>query len=225
MKQHTGLALHDGYAPHSHEIRPDHLGVPGFADDCRHHAGPPLGCLPPEGHLTEARQLLREAGHLLRNSSAPRGPLELGVLAIAHAITALASEDLLPPDPDTMEWSAGESADEGGSGPDLNEGGSCPSCGSDSRAEAGYIPGRNGPVSCDHDWHDADARSPGDHLGAETRTALAMWESAAQFAHNEDNTRKMSLTTAAQLIEAGDKLAGIITRSAGEFADEGGSPS
>jgi hypothetical protein len=39
----------------------------------------------------------------------------------------------------------------------------CPSCGSESRDELAYVPGRNGPVSCsDYDWHDEDARSPGD---------------------------------------------------------------
>lgn len=27
MKQHTGMEAHDGFAPHSHEIRADHLGV------------------------------------------------------------------------------------------------------------------------------------------------------------------------------------------------------
>jgi hypothetical protein len=27
MISHTEMAAHDGYAPHSHEVRPDHLGV------------------------------------------------------------------------------------------------------------------------------------------------------------------------------------------------------
>lgn len=27
MKNHTGMEAHDGYVPHSHEVRPDHLGV------------------------------------------------------------------------------------------------------------------------------------------------------------------------------------------------------
>lgn len=27
MKQHTGMEAHDVYAPHSHEVRADHLGV------------------------------------------------------------------------------------------------------------------------------------------------------------------------------------------------------
>jgi hypothetical protein len=27
VKQHTGLEAHDGYAPHSHEVRADHKGV------------------------------------------------------------------------------------------------------------------------------------------------------------------------------------------------------
>lgn len=27
MKQHTRMEAHDGYLPHSHEVRPDHLGV------------------------------------------------------------------------------------------------------------------------------------------------------------------------------------------------------
>ena len=27
MKHHTGMEAHDGYAPHSHEVRPDHLGI------------------------------------------------------------------------------------------------------------------------------------------------------------------------------------------------------
>jgi hypothetical protein len=40
--------------------------------------------------------------------------------------------------------------------------GSCPSCGSGSRAELAYVPGRTGqPVSCSDDWHDEDAREPG----------------------------------------------------------------
>jgi hypothetical protein len=39
---------------------------------------------------------------------------------------------------------------------------SCPSCGSGSRAELAYVPGRTGqPVSCSDDWHDEDAREPG----------------------------------------------------------------
>ncbi len=27
MQVHTGIKAHDGFAPHSHEVRPDHLGV------------------------------------------------------------------------------------------------------------------------------------------------------------------------------------------------------
>jgi len=27
LELHPGMASHDGYAPHSHEVRPDHLGV------------------------------------------------------------------------------------------------------------------------------------------------------------------------------------------------------
>ena len=39
---------------------------------------------------------------------------------------------------------------------------SCPSCGSESRAELYYVQGRTGqPVSCPSDWHDWDAREPG----------------------------------------------------------------
>jgi hypothetical protein len=29
---HIGLKAHDGYAPHSHEVRSDHLGVAGIQD-------------------------------------------------------------------------------------------------------------------------------------------------------------------------------------------------
>lgn len=42
---------------------------------------------------------------------------------------------------------------------------SCPACGSESRAECYYVPGMTGmPVTCGSDWHDEDARAPGDHL-------------------------------------------------------------
>lgn len=42
---------------------------------------------------------------------------------------------------------------------------SCPACGSESRAECYYVPGATGmPVTCGSDWHDDDARGPGDHL-------------------------------------------------------------
>lgn len=43
----------------------------------------------------------------------------------------------------------------------------------------------------------------------EIRTALAMWEAAATNAHG-GNARKTPLLITAQLIEAGDKLAGIL---------------
>lgn len=43
----------------------------------------------------------------------------------------------------------------------------------------------------------------------EIQAALAMWENAAQNAHG-GNARKTPLLTAAQLIEAGDALAGIL---------------
>jgi hypothetical protein len=28
LRRHTSMAAHDGWLPHSHEVRPDHLGVP-----------------------------------------------------------------------------------------------------------------------------------------------------------------------------------------------------
>lgn len=44
------------------------------------------------------------------------------------------------------------------------------------------------------------------------RTALTMWEAAVVNAHG-GNARKTPLLTAAQLIEAGDKLAEILRES------------
>lgn len=138
MTYHMKMAAHDGYAPHSHEVRPDHAGVargsalpvppPLTPQNCRlcghiapHHPHPDgegwpatkLKCaacpdgtcelpapasdaLTPEQHYAEAARLLYAADDLLQDDSVPRGPLELGVLALGHAITALAGDDLAP---------------------------------------------------------------------------------------------------------------------------------
>lgn len=41
--------------------------------------------------------------------------------------------------------------------------GECPACGSPDPAERAYVPGATGmPVDCGNDWHDDDARGPGD---------------------------------------------------------------
>jgi hypothetical protein len=96
MKQHTGMETHDGYAPHSHEIRPDHDGVPGIAGDARQPAPPPAGeYLTPEGHVAEAERLLYVIDEELQ-SDAPRSLLTLAVVALAHAMTAVAVDEFPP---------------------------------------------------------------------------------------------------------------------------------
>jgi len=50
----------------------------------------------------------------------------------------------------------------------------CPACGSESPGELGYAPGFSGmPATCRDDWHDADARVPGDHGEAATTAGEA----------------------------------------------------
>jgi hypothetical protein len=107
VKQHTGMAAHDGYAPHSHEIRRDHRGVPRVEPA-------PAGTVPaevtgqltPEDHVAEAERLLHQADGILRGGT-PRGLLELGLAALAHSVTALAAREFPP---------------EGGSAGDLPDG-------------------------------------------------------------------------------------------------------
>lgn len=48
MKNHIGLEAHDGYAPHSHEVRADHAGIPFIAQQRwetqeAHHLADELG--------------------------------------------------------------------------------------------------------------------------------------------------------------------------------------
>lgn len=93
MKQHTGTAAHDGYAPHSHEIRYDHRGVPRVEPA---PAGTEVtGYLTPEDHVAEAERLLRQADGILQGGT-PRGLLELGLAALAHSVTALAAGGFPP---------------------------------------------------------------------------------------------------------------------------------
>jgi len=48
-------------------------------------------------------------------------------------------------------------------GGNLGDDGTCPACGSPDPAERAYVPGHSGmPVDCASDWHDEDARGPGD---------------------------------------------------------------
>ena len=54
MKQHTGMEAHDGFAPHSHEVRADHLGVQQWCDYCdTYHHQPPESCV--QSSLTRDR--------------------------------------------------------------------------------------------------------------------------------------------------------------------------
>jgi hypothetical protein len=64
--------------------------------------------------------------------------------------------ELIPAPEPAGTWRTGRS-----SGRPENPG-TCPSCGSPARGELYYVAGRNGPVSCSSDWHDRDAREPGD---------------------------------------------------------------
>jgi hypothetical protein len=123
MKQHAGLEAHDGYAPHSHEVRSDHEGVPGIMDDARH--------LPPQGpagdvpltsreHCAEAARLLRViSSRSRRESECSSG--ELAVIALAHAVTSLAAGKFrnepgeFPAEGGPAPWKPGEFPAEGGS--------------------------------------------------------------------------------------------------------------
>jgi hypothetical protein len=107
MKQHTGPKAHDGYALHSHDVLPDHRDVPRQAPQI-----PPGGMtfpLTPAEHAAEAARLLAAAPGLMP-SGTPGGLLELAVLALAHAITALAASEFSP------QGGPGKSRAEGGSG-------------------------------------------------------------------------------------------------------------
>jgi hypothetical protein len=124
MKQHTGLEMHDGYAPHDHRIYHDHEGVPGIMDDTRRL--PPEasdGCahLPPapEDHAAAASWILQEIDTRMRDEKAPRSLLELAVIALAHAVTALAAREFTAEGGSAQQ--DGEFLAEGGSGPARGE--------------------------------------------------------------------------------------------------------
>lgn len=110
MKQHTGMDTHDGYAPHSHEIRADHQGVnrdvlvspagPSPADLNLDALSAAAGeFLTPEGHAAEAQRLLYVIDEELQDPNTPRSLLTLAVVALAHAMTAVAVDEY-PPDED-----------------------------------------------------------------------------------------------------------------------------
>jgi hypothetical protein len=76
-------------------------------------AGPPApqpdGYLTPEQHIAEAGRLLWVIGNREPGERTPRSLLELAVLALAHAVTALAASGFSP------QGGSGESPAEGGS--------------------------------------------------------------------------------------------------------------
>lgn len=63
MKQHTGMEAHDGFAPHSHEVRPDHLGV--AVDIPRTGAGGIIGPRDADGFPIPKGWAVYHDGHLV----------------------------------------------------------------------------------------------------------------------------------------------------------------
>jgi hypothetical protein len=59
-------------------------------------ATPPDDFLTPAQHAAEASRLLWVADDVLQDDTVPRGLLELAVLALAHAMTALSAAEFPP---------------------------------------------------------------------------------------------------------------------------------